>query len=206
VDVNVQQKVVNVLNAYAETNQNIRGNMAEINKTEPNQFEQAGVNPFSSPTPGESITVPKETRHAWESPAKHTTVEPVMEELFLNLTEKETYIELLNLLNNGTPIDQLAQVILYKGMTEGLYNPDLMLLLIEPTMYLLIALAEENDIEPVIYEGQDDDLAETETVQGQVNKEDLAKRKINKDSLPSSILQRVKTLPKMDELKEEEVA
>lgn len=205
-DVNVQQKVVNVLNAYAETNQNIRGNMAEINKTEPNQFEQAGVNPFSSPTPGESITVPKETRHAWESPAKHTTVEPVMEELFLNLTEKETYIELLNLLNNGTPIDQLAQVILYKGMTEGLYNPDLMLLLIEPTMYLLIALAEENDIEPVIYEGQDDDLAETETVQGQVNKEDLAKRKINKDSLPSSILQRVKTLPKMDELKEEEVA
>ena len=53
-----------------------------------------------------------------------------MEELFLNLTEKETYIELLNLLNNGTPIDQLAQVILYRGMTEGLYNPDLMLLLI----------------------------------------------------------------------------
>ena len=104
--------------------------MAEINKTEPNQFEQAGVNPFSSPIPGESMTVPKETRHAWESPAKHTTVEPVMEELFLNLTEKETYIELLNLLNNGTPIDQLAQVILYRGMTEGLYNPDLMLLLI----------------------------------------------------------------------------
>ena len=77
-------------------------------------------NPFSSPIPGESMTVPKETRHAWESPAKHTTVEPVMEELFLNFTEKETYIELLNLLNNGTPIDQLAQVILYRGMTEGL--------------------------------------------------------------------------------------
>ena len=184
---------------------NIRGNMAEINKTEPNQFEQVGVNPFNSPMPGESLTVPKETRHSWESPPKHTTVEPVMEELFLNLTEKETYIELLNLLNNGTPIDQLAQVILYKGMTKGLYNPDLMLLLIEPTMYLLIALAEENDIEPVIYEGQDEDLAETETVQGQIKKEDLAKRKINKDSLPPSILQRVKTLPKMDEMKQEEV-
>ena len=69
--------------------------MAEINKTEPNQFEQAGVNPFNSPMPGESMTVPKETRHSWESPPKHTTVEPVMEELFLNLTEKETYIELL---------------------------------------------------------------------------------------------------------------
>jgi hypothetical protein len=72
-------------------------------------------------------------------------------------------------------------------------------------MYLLVALAEENDIEPVIYEGQDEDLAETETVQGQIKKEDLAKRKINKDSLPPSILQRVKTLPKMDEMKQEEV-
>ena len=180
--------------------------MAEINKTEQNEFEKANINPFNSPTPGESLTVSPETRHAWESPAKHTTVHPVIEELFLNLTEKETYIELLNMLNNKTPIDQLAQVILYRGMTKGLFNPDLLLMLIEPTMYLLIAIAEENDIEPVIYEEQDEDLALTETVDGQIKKENLTKRKINKDSLPPSILQRVKTLPKMDELTEEEVA
>ena len=180
--------------------------MAEINKTEQNEFEKSNINPFNSPTPGESLTVSPETRHAWESPAKHTTVQPVMEELFLNLTEKETYIELLNMLNNKTPIDQLAQVILYRGMTKGLFNPDLMLMLIAPTMYLLIAIAEENDIEPVIYEEQDEDLALTETVDGQIKKENLTKRKINKDSLPPSILQRVKTLPKMDELTEEEVA
>ena len=104
--------------------------MAEINKTEQNEFEKSNINPFNSPTPGESLTVSPETRHAWESPAKHTTVQPVMEELFLNLTEKETYIELLNMLNNKTPIDQLAQVILYRGMTKGLFNPDLMLMLI----------------------------------------------------------------------------
>mgnify|MGYP003132988092 FL=1 len=80
--------------------------MAEINKTEPNQFEQVGMNPFSSPTPGESLTVSPETRHSWESPPQQTNIQPVMEQLFLQLTEKETYIELLNLLNNGTPIDQ----------------------------------------------------------------------------------------------------
>ena len=33
--------------------------MAEINKTEPNQFEQVGMNPFNSPTPGESSTTNK---------------------------------------------------------------------------------------------------------------------------------------------------
>ena len=175
--------------------------MVEINKTEPNEYEKMGMNPFSSPTPGESLTTSPETRHAWESPPQFTTVKPVMEEIFLNLTEKETYIELLNLLNNGTPIDQLSQVILYKGMTKGLFNPDLMLLLIEPTMYLLIAIAEENDIEPVIYLEQDEELADTESVKAQISNR---KKEIKKESVPSSILQRVKTLPKLDELQTEE--
>jgi len=175
--------------------------MAEINKTESNDYEKMGMNPFSSPTPGESLTVSPETRHAWESPPQNTEIQPVMEELFLQLTERETYIELLNLLNNGSPIDEMAQIILYRGMTAGLYNPDLMLLLIEPTMYLLIAIAEENDIEPVIYDGQDEELAENETVQSQLKK---SKQEIRKDSVPSSLLQRVKTLPKLDELQTEE--
>ena len=56
---------------------------------------------------------------------------------------------------------------------------DLMLLLIEPTMYLLIAIAEENDIEPVVYNGQDEELAENETVQSQLKK---SKQEIRKDS------------------------
>ena len=174
--------------------------MAEINKTEPNEFEKIGMNPFSSPIPGESMTVPQETRHAWESPAKFTTVEPVLKELFLQLTERETYIELLNMLNDETPIDELAQVILYKGMTSGLFNPDLMLMLIEPTMYLLIAIAEENDIEPNIYDGQDEELADYDNVKSQINKK---KQDIRKDSVPSSILQRVKTLPKLEEMEQQ---
>jgi len=30
--------------------------MAEINKAEQNDFEKVGMNPFNSPTPGESLT------------------------------------------------------------------------------------------------------------------------------------------------------
>ena len=47
-------------------------------------------------------------------------------------------------------------------MTQGLYNTDLMMLLIEPIMYLIIAIAEEYEIEPVIYEGMDQDIADEE--------------------------------------------
>ena len=102
---------------------------------------------------------------------------------------------------NKQPVDEIAQVILYKGATSGLFNMDLMLMLVEPTMYLLIAIAEEYDIEPVIYEGQDVDLAEKEDIDT-VKKETLGKQvgQVRKDAVPPSLLQRVKTLPEMEEL------
>ena len=175
--------------------------MAEINKTEPNEFEKANVNPFNSPTPGEGLTQSPEQKFPWEQPPRHTEVKPVMEEIFLQITERENLIELLGLFMNKQPVDEIAQVILYKGVTSGLFNMDLMLMLVEPTMYLLIAIAEEYDIEPVIYEGQDVDLAEKEDIDT-VKKETLGKQvgQVRKDAVPPSLLQRVKTLPEMEEL------
>jgi len=177
--------------------------MAEIDKTQPNDFERAGVNPFNAPIPGESLTTNPEERKPWEQPPKHTEIQPVMEELFISLSRRENFIELLNLLKNNTPIDELAQVILYRGMTEGLFNPDLMLLLIEPTMYLLIAIAEEYDIEPTIYEGFEDELIDERDIKDEISRKNIVKDKvkqINKDSVPSSILARVKDLPSEEEL------
>ena len=175
--------------------------MADINKTEPNEFEKANVNPFNSPVPGEALTQSPEQRLPWEQPPRHTEVKPVMEEIFLQITERENLIELLGLFMNKQPVDEIAQVILYKGVTSGLFNMDLMLMLVEPTMYLLIAIAEEYDIEPVIYEGQDVDLAEKEDIDT-VKKETLGKQvgQVRKDAVPPSLLQRVKTLPEMEEL------
>jgi len=73
-------------------------------------------------------------------------------------------------------------------------------MVIEPTMYLLIAIAEENDIEPNIYDGQDEELADYDNVKSQINKK---KQDIRKDSVPASILQRVKTLPKLEEMEQQ---
>ena len=100
------------------------------------------------------------------------------------------------------PVDEIAQVILYKGATSGLFNMDLMLMLVEPTMYLLIAIAEEYDIEPVIYEGQDDDLIDETDYTKEKDKQTLGKQvgQVRKDAVPPSLLQRVKTLPEMEEL------
>jgi len=180
--------------------------MAEIDKAQPNQFEKAGVNPFNSPTPGEGLTQSPEQKFTWEQSPRHTKVKPAIEDIFLNITEKENLIPLIGMLQNKTPIDEIAQVVLYKGMTAGQFNMDLMLMLIEPTMYLLIAIAEEYEIEPVIYEDQDDDLIDEQDYKKEKDKQTLGKQlpEVRKDSVPESLLQRVKTLPEKEELGIEE--
>jgi hypothetical protein len=81
-----------------------------------------------------------------------------MEEIYLLLTEQDKLKELINIINDGTPLDEIAQVVLYKGYTSGKYNPDVMLMLIEPTIYLLIAIADYAEINDyVLYEGEDGD-------------------------------------------------
>ena len=129
-------------------------------------------------------------------------MDDAIKEVFINITEKNTLIELLNLLNNGQPVDEIAQIIAHRGVTEGKFNPDLMLLLLEPLMYLIIAIAEEYEIDPVIYEGMDNDIAGEEDVNKAISAKKV--KEIRKDSVPSSILARVKDLPSEEELGMEE--
>ena len=176
--------------------------MAELDKTQPNQFEKEGMNPFNAPIPGESLTRDPEQKFPWEQNPQITDVDTAIKEIFITLTEKNSLVELLNILNNGQPVDEIAQVIAYRGMTVGKYNSDLMLLLLEPLMYLIIAIAEEYEIDPVIYEGMDNDIADAEDIQASMAK--LQTKKINKDSVPASLLARVKELPSQEELREEQ--
>ena len=130
--------------------------MAE--KVNENQFDKVGVNPFNAPIPGESLTVAPDSTHSWERPPQYTNDEDELEALYFELTELDTLKQLINIINDGIPLDEIAQVVLYKGYSEGKYNPDLMLTMIEPTIYLLIAIADYANIKDyVLYDGEDDD-------------------------------------------------
>ena len=122
------------------------------------QFEEANINPFSAPTPGESLTTAPDMQKQWEKPPQYTEEDEAMEAVYLELTSEDNLMPLIDLINDKTPLDQIAQVLLYRGYTKGLYNPDLMLMLAEPTIYLLIAIADYADIKDyVLYEGEEDD-------------------------------------------------
>jgi len=175
--------------------------MAE--KLKDNQFDKVGVNPFNAPIPGESLTTSSDMPKAWERPPQYTNPDKCMEAVYMELTEDETLRELVTLIDNKTPLDQIAQVILYRGYTQGLWNPDLMLLLIEPTLYLLIAIADYADIKDyVLYEGEEDDPDakiygdDEEPIimdddEGQAPKKELEKP--TEDVIAPSLLSKIKT-------------
>ena len=130
--------------------------MAE--RLQKNQFDEVGVNPFNAPVPGESLTSSPETPKAWERPPQYTDEEDAMRAVYMVLTEQDSLRGLIEIISEGTPLDEIAQVVLYKGYVEGKYTPDLMLLLAEPTIYLLIAIADYAEIKDyVLYDGEEDD-------------------------------------------------
>jgi len=127
-------------------------------RLEKNSIEEAGVNPFNAPIPGESLTTSPDNPKAWERPPEFADDDEAMQEIYLLLTEQDKLRELINIMNEGIPLDEIAQVVLYKGYTSGKFNPDVMLMLIEPTIYLLIAIADYAEIKDyTLYEGEEDD-------------------------------------------------
>ena len=76
----------------------------------------------------------------------------------------------------------------YVGFREGKFNPDLMMMLMEPIMYLLMALAEKAGIEYRI-DSEDDDEDEDNMFQEQTNNlKNTIKEKINTSKVPSGVL------------------
>ncbi len=132
-------------------------------KPQSNQFDDVGVNPFNAPIPGESLTASPDTPTTWERPPEFTDQEDAMRAVYMELTEQDTLRKLINIISEGVALDEIAQVILYKGYRSGKFNPDMVMLLAEPTIYLLIAIADYADIKDyVLYEGEEEDDPDTE--------------------------------------------
>jgi len=65
------------------------------------------------------------------------------------------------LLENDTPVSEITSVLLLTGLSKGQYNPDLLMMLIEPVMYMIMAIADRFGIENVkIYKGEEEDYNE----------------------------------------------
>ena len=120
------------------------------------------VDPFSKPVPGQSLTNDPDNPYPWESPPEFVNVNTAIDSIVMNiLSDEEKLANIIEVLASGEiPIAGIAQIILEDGFRRGRYNPDLMLLLAEPLMVILMALAERAGIRDYeIYQGEGSELS-----------------------------------------------
>lgn len=170
-------------------------------QTQFKDFDQDGLEFLANngrPIPGSSLTNSPDNPYPWEQPAQYTELQPAIDALFLELSEPEAFHSIMDLVRNDVPVGDVAQVVLTDGFQKGLWNPDLMLLLMEPTMYMIIAFAEKAGIQDyVTYEGeQDDPEDEDEQLAGVEEAINIAQSrvvsKVKSGALPRDIEEKLK--------------
>lgn len=123
----------------------------------PEQLELA-ESAFNKSIPGQSLTNSPSQPYAWETPPRYTSVQEAATAIFADMTEEENFIPLMTALKSGNSVVDIASTILYRGFQLGQFNPDMMLLLMEPVMYMIMALAERVGLGDLLgYEGEQEE-------------------------------------------------
>ena len=119
-------------------------------------FFKAGTS-FERRIPGQSLTNDPENPKAFEKPPQYTNRTEVLVNYFEMLTEEETYLSIMDSLEEGVTVMEIVQVLIFQGFQDGLFNPDMMLMVAEPLAYMIAALAERADVDFVIMDDDDED-------------------------------------------------
>ena len=145
------------------------------------------------PIPGQSLTNSPEEPYNWEKPAEFSNPKEAMLYTFGLLTEPETTANILINVTKGVSIIDIASIVLYQGFLEGKWNPDLMILLMEPTMYMIMALCEKAEIKYKLDSVDDDDVEEmmgdkaVEKIEQEIGALDQIRRKAVQQVSPQSV-------------------
>ena len=115
---------------------------------------------FRRPIPGESLTRSPEDRYAWEQPPAITDPREASRFFLTKLTEPEVYNSVLDSVEQGTPLMDIAQVLMYQAFVDGIINPDLMMTMVEQIVYMIAALTERQGIDFIIQEDDEEDIEE----------------------------------------------
>ena len=195
-----------------------------INKIPGEEMNPEAVEAFASrgyPIPGQSWTQPVEERRPIEGKPDFVDMQEALEYTALELLDEENYVPIVLALGDGVPVMDLALQMGYVGFREGKWNPDLMLMLLEPFAYLLMALAEKSGVKyrldsddaTALMDMDDGDADEEEAmlVAKAKNIADVARRKkaraggnVPEGVLPESIVEKIEELPELSLLEKQQ--
>ena len=100
-------------------------------------------------------------------------------------------------LTKGVSVIDLASITLYSGFLEGKWNPDLMLLLMEPTMYMIMYLGDKANIDYLMDSKRESNVEELS------GEEQLKKINSSLDELKRVAADRVSPMSVPPEIQEE---
>ena len=147
------------------------------------------------PIPGQSLTNAPDQRYPWESPPEYTDYKQALNFIADQLLDKEVYVPMMKGIGAGVPITDITLQMLQAGFEQGKWNPDLLMMLIEPTVYTLMALAEKANIQYRINGDEEEDMDEDDEKEIQMmrqkNLQELANTKVSGESkVPSGVVPR----------------
>ena len=156
-----------------------------------NQFSK-----MTRPIPGQSLTADPSNPSPFESAPEFTKKNDAIEEIFIKLTDEEIYPQVMGAIADKVPIIEMTQLLLTEGFRQGKWNPDLFLMLIEPTAYIIMALSDRAGIEYEI----DRDVSTDENEGSEIDKEfnsiqSTLKSGSGSEFIPDEIEKRIEELP-----------
>tara|TARA_R110002050_G_scaffold169941_3_gene301813 strand:+ start:1542 stop:2156 length:615 start_codon:yes stop_codon:yes gene_type:complete len=156
------------------------------------EYSQEAVDAFANtgrPIPGQSLTSNPDEPRPFEGPPEFTNFKEALDYTVVELLEPEAYLSLMGAVGDNVPILDLVMQITYVGFREGKWNPDLMLMLVEPLIFVLMSLAEKAGIEYRIDSEDDEEDDDTLFEERAKNIADVAKEKLqNSNKSPAGLI------------------
>ena len=159
-----------------------------------------------APIPGQSLMNSPDEPRNWETPPKFANPREALDEIDSLILEPEAIENVVLSLARGATVADLGIAILYAKYTEGVITPDVLMMLVEPLMYVIMSIGEEANIKYNIdgndadeFEDEDDDENEKQVevlneyknplqnIKNKINVED-----VNEAIVPKNILDKVK--------------
>lgn len=105
---------------------------------------------FNGPVPGQSLTQDPDMRAPYEQPPKFNTPNQALDHLF-NVVTSEGFVDAYDTLlreDKRFYTDELVVNMLTEGVINGLWTPDVMMLLVEPLTIMMVWVASQLNRSP----------------------------------------------------------
>ena len=111
-------------------------------------YEEPKINPFDAPIPGQSLT-DTPGNYPWEHPPKYTDFMEASTFIWNRLHQKENTKRILALIQMGVPIESLTRTTLFGGFVNGLWNPDLAIMLAPTVAKMYLSMAQVGNLKDI---------------------------------------------------------